>query len=593
MKRIIRQLKSSILLQLTGIVGLIIIVLITTLGILQNYMGAMERKNAEALCESLMKQSSDALGLYQEKLRYQASLFSRLPIESFHIEESRGGQKAGQNALTETEREEILSEMQENFEKIRLKNGEITSVALFDDQLGKAAVFGQDFDLSPDQKYLRAEDDFNAVRVDGPGNDFYYYYYYPIYDGMSDDVSLIGMCVFRMDHWTLDGTLRNIISDYSAAVFLSDRYLPELSLITSGNAGNKDSIQDFRDNGDYIIREGNWERGIKIGIAASISENWALEEGIKKAIWPLYILAVILLDILIFYSYNHMARPLHGITRFINNAIKHPDDRLQVQREDDIGVVAESLNRMLDENRKMIGEIKEGKIRLYEEQIQRQKMEILAYRNQINPHFLYNTLSCIRDMAVFYDVDAIAEMTMALSDIFRYAVNGSNIVTVKDELDYTQIYATIIRYRHMDKITITTEADPDALDKHIFRLMLQPLVENAVLHGMVENIGPGTVSVRIRHLPDSRQLEIVTRDDGTGMDEEKLAKVREILVNPKENESIGISNIVMRLRLFYGDSYTLWIDSEEGKGTEVKVIVPDHISAQHVLPEDSDRQGEA
>ena len=205
MKKIIRQIKSSILLQLTGIVGLIIIVLITTLGILQNYMGAMERKNAETLCESLMKQSSDALGLYQEKLRYQASLFSRLPIESFHIEESRGGQKAGQNALTETEREEILSEMQENFEKIRLKNGEITSDALFDDQLGKAAVFGQDFDLSPDQKYLRTEDDFNAVRVAGPGNGFYYYYYYPIYDGMSDDAPPIGMCVFRMDHWTLDG----------------------------------------------------------------------------------------------------------------------------------------------------------------------------------------------------------------------------------------------------------------------------------------------------------------------------------------------------------------------------------------------------
>ena len=106
---------------------------------------------------------------------------------------------------------------------------------------------------------------------------------------------------------------------------------------------------------------------------------------------------------------------------------------------------------------------------------------------------------------------------------------------------------------------------------------------------MVENIGPGTVSVRIRHLPDTQQLEIVTSDDGTGMDEEKLAKVREILVNPKENESIGISNIVMRLRLFYGDSYSLSIDSEEGKGTEVKVIVPDHISAEHVLPEYGDR----
>lgn len=578
--------------QLTGIVGLIIIVLITTLVILQNYISVMERRNAETLCESLMKQSSDALDLYQEKLRYQASLFSRLPLRGFHKEGSRAGQEAGKNPLSETEREEIISEMQDNYGRIRLKNGEITSIAVFDDQLRKAAVFGQDFDLTPDQKYLRTEDDFNAMRVDGRESDFYYYYYYPIYEGMAEDELPIGMCVFRMNHWTLDGTLRNIISEYSAAVFLSDRYIPELSLITSGNTGSAEAIGKLRHNGDYIVREGNWERGIKIAIAVPISENWNLEEGIRKVIWPLYFLAVILLDILILYSYNYMARPIHGITRFINNAIKHPDDRLPVQREDDIGVVAKSLNHMLDENQKMIEEIKEGKIRLYEEQIQRQKMEILAYRNQINPHFLYNTLSCIRDMAVFYDVDTIAEMTMALSDIFRYAVNGSNIVTVKDELDYTQIYATIIRYRHMEKITITTEADPDALDKHIFRLMLQPLVENAVLHGMVENIGPGTVSVRIRHLADTQQLEIVTADDGTGMNEEKLAGVRGILLNPKENESIGISNIVMRLRLFYGDEYSMSIESEEGKGTEVKVIIPDHISAQRVGPEESNGQGD-
>jgi two-component system sensor histidine kinase YesM len=144
----------------------------------------------------------------------------------------------------------------------------------------------------------------------------------------------------------------------------------------------------------------------------------------------------------------------------------------------------------------------------------------------------------------------------------------------------------------MDKITIVTQADDDALEKHIFRLMLQPLVENAILHGMVENIRPGTVSVKIRHLADTQQLEIVTSDDGIGMNEEKLAEVRDILANPKENESIGFSNIVMRLRLFYGDRYRISLESEEGKGTEVKVVIPDHIDVQTHAAEDSDRQGE-
>ncbi len=576
--------------QLTGIIGLIIIVLVTSIIVTQNYITKMERSSAESLCGSLLKQSCDAFGLYQEELRYQASMFCRLPVEDF-LEDLAGEDRIPpKEVLTDEEKKEILDRMQEGYKRMHLKNGEIVSLAIYDRNLRKAASFGRDFDLLQEQVYMRSDDDFNAEWNGEVQNGFYYYYYYPIYDRTSGDETPIGMCVFRLDHWTLDGTLRNILSNYSAAILLSDRNIPQLSFIKSGDIGDESSMAQLEDNPDIIIRSGNWERGIKIKLAISVARNWTLEESLKRTVWPLYLVAIILLGILIFYSYNHMAAPIHKITQFIDNAIAHPNDRLQVQRKDDIGVVAQSLNHMLDENQKMIGEIRKGKILLYEEQIQRQKMEILAYRNQINPHFLYNTLSCIRDMAVFYDVDQIAEMAMALSDIFRYAVNGSNIVTVKDELEYTQIYATIIRYRHMDKITIKTEADSEALDKHIFRLMLQPLVENAVLHGMVENIRPGTVSVRIRHLADTRQLEIVTSDDGTGMDEEKLESVRKLLEKPKENESIGISNIVMRLRLVYGDQYSMRIESRSGEGTEVTVIIPDHIDTEDEFAQKSEIQ---
>ena len=576
--------------QLTGIIGLVIIMFMTSIIVTQNYITKMERSSAESLCGSLLKQSCDAFGLYQEELRYQASMFCWLPVEDF-LEDLAGEESIPpKEVLTDEERKEIFDRMQEGYERMHLKKGEIVSLAVYDRNLRKAASFGLDFDLLQEQLYMRTDDDFNAEWNGEVQNGFYYYYFYPIYDRTSDDESPIGMCVFRLDHWTLDGTLRNILSNYSAAILLSDRNIPQLSFIKSGDIGDEASMAQLENNPDIIIRSGNWERGIKIKLAISISKNWTLEESLKRTVWPLYIVAIILLGILIFYSYNHMAAPIHRITRFIDNAITHPNDRLQVQREDDIGVVAESLNNMLDENQKMIEEIRQGKILLYEEQILRQKMEILAYRNQINPHFLYNTLSCIRDMAVFYDVDQIAEMAMALSDIFRYAVNGSNIVTVRDELEYTQIYATIIRYRHMDKITIKTEADPEALDKHIFRLMLQPLVENAVLHGMVENIRPGTVSVRIRHLADTKQLEIVTSDDGTGMDEEKLASVRKLLEKPKENESIGISNIVMRLRLVYGDQYSMRIESRSGEGTEVTVIIPDHIDTEDEFAQKSEIQ---
>ena len=301
-----------------------------------------------------------------------------------------------------------------------------------------------------------------------------------------------------------------------------------------------------------------------------------------KLLVTAFLTGFMLLGTIILFSYFEMAKPIHEITRFIDRAITHPDDRLHFQRSDDIGVVASSLDHMLDENQKMIQEIREGKIRLYETQLARQEMEILAYRNQINPHFLYNTLSCIRDMALSHDEDAIAEMAMSLSDIFRYAVKGSNIVTVRDEVEYIEKYATIINYRFMGKMTIETIAAEEVLDKPVIRFFLQPLVENSVFHGLEELLEPGFVDIGITLL-DGR-IEIVVEDDGCGMDAETLEKLRRQIESPEESTSIGISNIVQRLRLFYGTDYKITVDSIPGEGTTTRISIPDHMKEADVRP---------
>jgi two-component system sensor histidine kinase YesM len=202
-------------------------------------------------------------------------------------------------------------------------------------------------------------------------------------------------------------------------------------------------------------------------------------------------------------------------------------------------------------------------------------MEILAYRNQINPHFLYNTLSCMRDMALIHDEDDIADMAMCLSDIFRYAVKGSNIVTFRDEVQYMEKYATIINYRFSGKISIVTDIADEVLDKPAIRFLLQPLVENSVFHGLEESLEPGTVMTRV--YMNAGRIEIVVEDDGVGMDEDTLEAVREMIKEPGESASIGISNIVQRLRLFYDDDYSITVDSIEGEGTSILISLPDHI----------------
>ena len=477
---------------------------------------------------------------------------------------------------SETDAEDDVSEVQFSsyFSQISLKNREIVSAIIFDKDMKVVQSMGKPLELPEKQMYLRNEEDLNADWYFSDNSDFFYAFYYPIYDENSGTEQL-GMCVFVLEHWKIDGTLHNILNDSMSAMLLSDSNNLDLSYHAFGNVPTDVTMSDLKENPDYVYREGNWQNGIRIAVAVSVSGNTSGSSGIKKLIFTAAILTSILLTIIIFYSYYQMARPIHELDRFIDDSIGHPDKRLNMKRTDEIGTVAASLDHMLDENQRMIKEITDSKIRLYETELAQQKMEILAYRNQINPHFLYNTLSCMRDMALIKDEDSIAEMAMALSDIFRYAVKGSNIVTVSDEVSYIEKYARIIEYRFMGKIMIETNVEEEVLDKPVIRFFLQPLVENSVFHGLEGQMEDGFVDVNI--VSAGERLEVTVKDNGCGMDEETLDNLLDRIKNSKESSGIGLTNVVQRLRLFYGDDYTLNIESKEDEGTVIFISVPDHI----------------
>ena len=558
----IQRIKNSIIMQLICIVFVILIVLTGTLYASYLYVKQTTVSYAETLSESLLRQADNALSLYKENLRYNAeSLCHYLIAEDLDTE----------IASTDDISEALASSY---FSQINVKNREIISAVIFDQDMNAVTTMGREVTLPEKQMYLRSEEDLNADWYFPEIDDFYYAYYYPIYGG-SDGSQQIGMCVFILEHWRIDGTLHNILNDSVSAMLLSDSNNLDLSYHAFGSVPADGNMSELRENPDFVYREGNWQNGIRIAVAVSISGNTSGSSGIRKMILVAAILTTVLLTIIILFSYSQLARPIHELDRFIDDSIGHPERRLNMKRTDEIGKVASSLDHMLDENQRMIEEIKDSKIRLYETELAQQKMEILAYRNQINPHFLYNTLSCMRDMALIKDEDSIAEMAMALSDIFRYAVKGSNIVTVSDEVSYIEKFARIIEYRFMGKILIKTNVPEEVLDKPMIRFFIQPLVENAVFHGLEGKMGNGSVDVTIESVDDRLQLTVT--DDGCGMDEETLGKLREIIENPKESKGIGISNIVQRLRLFYGDDYTMSADSIEDEGTVIRISVPDHI----------------
>ena len=557
---VIQKIRNSLLLQLICIVLAILAVLTATLYASYVYVKDTTLNYAQTLADSLLRQADDALSFYEENLRYNAESLCRFMIaDEVDMLEVEGGE----------------AKISSYYSQIVQANKEIVSAVIFDDDMNVLVSLGKPVTLSDKNLYLRKEADMNADWYYPGECNYYYGFYYPLYSGNGTNTKLQGMCVLILEPWKIEGSLHNIMNENTAAILLSDSNILDLSYHTFGDVPAGLGMKDLKSNDDYIYREGNWQNGIRIAVAVSVSGNTSGSSTIRSMITLASILTSFFLAVIIFFSYFHMAKPIHEIDRFIDDSIENPDRRLKLKRTDEIGTVASSLNHMLDENQRMIEEIKEGKIRLYETKLTQQKMEILAYRNQINPHFLYNTFSCMRDMALINDQDNIAEMAMALSDIFRYAVKASNIVTVRDEVSYIEKYARIIEFRFMGKITIETSVESSVLDKPLIRFFLQPLVENAVFHGLESKMDNGFVDVRIEGKGD--RLAITIKDDGCGMDDEALNNLKELINSPNEKGGIGLPNIIQRLRLFYGDEYTFEVSSIVGKGTVINIEVPDHI----------------
>lgn len=221
--------------------------------------------------------------------------------------------------------------------------------------------------------------------------------------------------------------------------------------------------------------------------------------------------------------------------------------------------------------------------------LKNKQAEYLALQNQINPHFLYNTLEAIRGDALCEGAKGIADITKALATFFRYTITEVGYeVTLEDELSNVENYFTIQQYRFGDKLRmqVVMPEDDELLHARLPKLTLQPLVENAISHGLENKIGAGKLTVLVEY--SENQLYITVKDDGVGIDEENLQKLNDRLRQPADQErrerfqkeGIALANVNSRIRLLYGSGYGLHIYSVLGIGTKVKVTLPLLLKAQ-------------
>jgi two-component system sensor histidine kinase YesM len=231
----------------------------------------------------------------------------------------------------------------------------------------------------------------------------------------------------------------------------------------------------------------------------------------------------------------------------------------------------------------MIGKIKELLDSKIKEQENLKKAELRALQAQINPHFLYNTLDTIIWMAESKKTDQVVTIVSALSNFFRISLSkGMDWITIGEEVERIRSYLIIQKMRYRDILDFKIEVDENAADNTILKLILQPLVENALYHGIKNKREGGTISVRARR-KDENEVLLEVEDNGIGFTPGKLAHVYAELANDSGDINMesgyGIGNVNNRIRLYYGKQYGLSIQSEYAVGTRVTLVIPAKIES--------------
>ena len=218
-----------------------------------------------------------------------------------------------------------------------------------------------------------------------------------------------------------------------------------------------------------------------------------------------------------------------------------------------------------------------------------------ALQNQINPHFLYNTLESIRSEALIAGLDSVAEQTYALATFFRYTISKvEDFVSVEEEIQNCETYFRIQQYRFGSRLNLTIECDVSERD-YIFKcrlpkLTLQPILENSIIHGIESKMGAGNMTVRLERTENRLMIEV--SDDGVGMDEAALARLNERLdkSGPALQDSdidrgggLALANVNNRIHLLFGEEYGLRVYSMPGAGTDVQIALPIVTSDREIL----------
>jgi two-component system sensor histidine kinase YesM len=279
------------------------------------------------------------------------------------------------------------------------------------------------------------------------------------------------------------------------------------------------------------------------------------------------LIAVLLISILLSNRITKNIKRLRNAMKLVREG--HMNARPRIRSGDEVGQLSDMFVSMMDRVQELLAEVKAR-------ERQRREAEYRALQAQIKPHFLYNTLNTIKYLAHIQHARNIEEISGSLVDLMRYAIDPSNeMIPIRDELEQVRCYIRIQKYKLLDRVEVAIHTEEEALDCMIPKLILQPIVENALNHGFGGTDREGVVTIRIYKEGEAR-IKMDVTDNGVGIPADRLQRIlaAEQRTDAQPHSGIGLKNIHERIRHTFGEAYGLSLYSQQGAFTTVELAVP-------------------
>ena len=369
------------------------------------------------------------------------------------------------------------------------------------------------------------------------------------------------------------GALYIIDSDYSTVYSLQKGTSPDLreaqlNCVKKSIIGNTILEYGGQTYSIYVqtLTNTRWKIAICPNVTASFQTQFVYDITIIAAVVLVLLLAIVVAT----WISKRVTSPIHVLEKSMKELEDGNFDIVSTIDEKHSQVEIVRLNRNFN---KMITRIRALMDKVVEEQTAQRKSELKALQNQINPHFLYNTLDSIVFMAESNQVNEVKTMVVALAKFFRISISkGKPIITVREELEHVNNYMIIESIRYKDTFTFKIDCEEDCLDCLAMKLMLQPFVENSIYHGLKNLEDEGIIYIHVYQ--ENGFMYFVVQDNGYGMRQSKIDELYERMHNNEVTNSVGIKNVYQRLKLYYGPEADIIIESELDEYTRFIIKTP-------------------